>query len=199
MQNVYRQTKFLLSSPELEKCPEDKGYEVIFIGRSNSGKSSVINTLSDNKKLAMVSKTPGRTRHLVFFSIDKDRRLVDLPGYGYAKISNEIKKTWNKNLNRYLTRRKCLSGAVLIIDSRSLIKPFDQNIINWCVDVNLPTQILLTKADKLSKQKLNKAKLEVINATSKYPNINVQSFSSLKKQGLTELYNSLDAFFDYVD
>jgi GTP-binding protein len=199
MQNVYRQTKFLLSSPELEKCPEDKGYEVIFIGRSNSGKSSVINTICDNKKLAMVSKTPGRTRHLVFFSIDKDRRLVDLPGYGYAKISNEIKKTWNKNLNRYLTRRKCLSGAVLIIDSRSLIKPFDQNIINWCVDVNLPTQILLTKADKLSKQKLNKAKLEVINATSKYPNINVQSFSSLKKQGLTELYKSLDAFFDYVD
>jgi GTP-binding protein len=189
----------LLSSPELEKCPEDKGYEVIFIGRSNSGKSSVINTICDNKKLAMVSKTPGRTRHLVFFSIDKDRRLVDLPGYGYAKISNEIKKTWNKNLNRYLTRRKCLSGAVLIIDSRSLIKPFDQNIINWCVDVNLPTQILLTKADKLSKQKLNKAKLEVINATSKHPNINVQSFSSLKKQGLTELYNSLDAFFDYVD
>lgn len=199
MNKIYHQAKFLLSCPSLKGCPADEGYEVIFAGRSNAGKSSAINTLTQQKKLAKVSRTPGRTQHLVFFELDENRRLVDLPGYGYAKVPEHIKKQWHIDIGEYFTQRKCLAGAVLVMDARRPLTPFDQTMLNWCVGVNLPTQILLTKADKLKKGVANATRLKVLHATKKYPFVGVQLFSSLKKQGLDEIWQRLDGFLGYVN
>lgn len=199
MNNNYHQAKFLLSCPSLKGCPEDCGYEVIFAGRSNAGKSSAINTITLQKKLAKVSRTPGRTQHLVFFELDNDRRLVDLPGYGYAKVPEPIKQQWQQNMNEYFVQRQCLAGAVLVMDVRRPLTKFDQMILNWCVNVNLPTQIILSKSDKLKKGAAQNSLLKVRRKIAQYPYVEVQLFSSLKKQGLDMLNARLDAFFGYVD
>lgn len=195
MSNTYQQAKFLLSCPSLKGCPEDQGYEVIFAGRSNAGKSSAINTLTLQKKLAKVSRTPGRTQHLVFFELDKDRRLVDLPGYGYAKVPEHI----NIDMSEYFEKRHCLAGAVLVMDVRRPLTKFDQMMLDWCVSINLPTQILLTKSDKLKKGAASNALLKVKRAIKPHPYVEVQLFSSLKKQGLETLWGRLDTFFGHVD
>tara|TARA_B100001079_G_C16392751_1_gene507675 strand:- start:465 stop:1064 length:600 start_codon:yes stop_codon:yes gene_type:complete len=199
MNKSYHQAKFLLSCPSLKGAPADEGYEVIFAGRSNAGKSSSINTLTLQKKLAKVSRTPGRTQHLVFFELDKDRRLVDLPGYGYAKVPEKVKLQWHRDMSEYFEKRQCLAGAVLVMDSRHPLKPFDQMMLDWCVNINLPTQILLTKADKLKKGAASNALLKVRREVKDHPYVNVQLFSSLKKQGLEDLWNRLDTFFGYVN
>ena len=199
MRKHYHQAKFLLSCPSLKGCPTDEGYEVIFAGRSNAGKSSAINTLTLQNKLAKVSRTPGRTQHLVFFELDKDRRLVDLPGYGYAKVPEKIKQQWHHDMSEYFDQRDCLRGAVLVMDVRHPLKPFDQMMLDWCVSINLPTQIILTKADKLKKGAASNARLKVLKEIKKHPYVDVQLFSSLKKQGLEELWSRLDTFFGYVD
>lgn len=193
----YHQAKFLLSCPSLKGYPPDEGYEVIFAGRSNAGKSSAINTLTLQNKLAKVSRTPGRTQHLVFFELDKERRLVDLPGYGYAKVPERVKAKWHKHMNEYFDKRDCLRGAVLVMDVRHPLKPFDQMMLDWCHGINLPTQIILTKSDKLKKGAASNAYLKVRNQIKKYPYVDVQLFSSLKKQGLETLWTRLDAFFGY--
>jgi GTP-binding protein len=195
----YHQAKFLLSCPSLKSCPPDEGFEVIFAGRSNAGKSSSINTLTLQKKLAKVSRTPARTQHLVFFELDKDRRLVDLPGYGYAKVPEKVKRDWHKNMSEYFEKRDCLRGAVLVMDARHPLKPFDEMMLNWCVETNLPTQILLTKADKLKKGLASTTLLKIQKTIEKYPYIEAQLFSSLKKQGLETLWQRLNTFFGYVD
>lgn len=197
--NTYHQAEFLLSCPSLSDCPKDQGYEVIFAGRSNAGKSSAINTITLQKKLAKVSRTPGRTQHLVFFKLDKDRRLVDLPGYGYAKVPEAIKKQWHINMNEYFIHRKCLAGAVLVMDVRRPLTSFDQMMLDWCVSVNLPTQIILTKSDKLKKNAANNALFTVKRAIKQHPFVETQLFSSLKKQGLDLLSTRLNTFFGYVD
>lgn len=199
MNKFYHQAKFLLSSPSLKGCPKDEGIEVIFSGRSNAGKSSAINTLTGQKKLAKVSRTPGRTQHLVFFELDKDKRLVDLPGYGYAKVPEKIKLQWQKNMGEYFEKRECLRGAVLVMDCRHPLKVFDEMMLNWCVDINLPSIIILTKADKLKKGQASSALLKVKNIIKNYPFVSVQLFSSLNRQGLDELQNKLNDFFGYVD
>ncbi|MBE8189677.1 MAG: YihA family ribosome biogenesis GTP-binding protein [Candidatus Thioglobus sp.] len=199
MNKIYQQAAFLLSCPALKGCPPDEGFEVIFAGRSNAGKSSAINTLTKQKKLAKVSRTPGRTQHLVFFTLDKNRRLVDLPGYGFAKVPEKVKKQWHINMSEYFSQRKCLSGAVLVMDCRRPLTPFDQMMLDWCVGVNLPTQILLTKSDKLKKGAVSNAKLQVESAIKKYPFVEVQLFSALKKQGVEALAARLNTFFGYVD
>ena len=199
MNKLYHQSKFLLSCPSLKGAPTDEGYEVIFAGRSNAGKSSVINTLTQQKKLAKVSRTPGRTQHLVFFELDKSRRLVDLPGYGYAKVPVHIKKQWQIDMFAYFEQRKCLRGAVLVMDVRRPLLAFDQMMLDWCVGINLPTQILLSKSDKLKKGAVSNALLKVLGKTKQYPFVEVQLFSNLKKQGVEVLSNRLDTFFGYVD
>ncbi|SMN01075.1 GTP-binding protein EngB [uncultured Candidatus Thioglobus sp.] len=199
MNNNYHKAKFLLSCPSLKGCPEDQGYEVIFAGRSNAGKSSAINTITLQKKLAKVSRTPGRTQHLVFFELDQDRRLVDLPGYGYAKVPLAVKKQWQADMGEYFAKRHCLVGAVLVMDVRRPLTPFDQMMLDWCINVNLPTQILLTKSDKLKKGAAANSLQKVKRAIKDHPYVNVQLFSSLKKQGLDSLGNRLDTFFGYVD
>ena len=196
MQNSYRKAKFLLSCPSLKGCPDDNGYEVIFAGRSNAGKSSAINTLTEQKKLAKVSRTPGRTQHLVFFKLDEQRRLVDLPGYGYAKVPDAIKQKWNQNMSEYFDNRNCLKGAILVMDCRHPLKPFDEMMLQWCINNDVDTNILLTKSDKLKKGAASSTKLAVKNAVKDIPNINVQLFSSLKKQGVSELCQYLDKIFE---
>ena len=196
MQNSYRKAKFLLSCPSLKGCPDDNGYEVIFAGRSNAGKSSAINTLTEQKKLAKVSRTPGRTQHLVFFELDEQRRLVDLPGYGYAKVPDAVKQKWNQNMSEYFDNRNCLKGAILVMDCRHPLKPFDEMMLQWCINNDVDTNILLTKSDKLKKGAASSTKLAVKNAVKDIPNINVQLFSSLKKEGVSELCQSLDKIFE---
>jgi len=196
MQNSYRKAKFLLSCPSLKGCPDDNGYEVIFAGRSNAGKSSAINTLTEQKKLAKVSRTPGRTQHLVFFELDEQRRLVDLPGYGYAKVPDTVKQKWNQNMSEYFDNRNCLKGAILVMDCRHPLKPFDEMMLQWCINSDIDTNILLTKSDKLKKGAASSTKLAVKNAVKDIPNINVQLFSSLKKEGVSELCKYLDKIFE---
>ena len=196
MQNSYRKAKFLLSCPSLKGCPDDNGYEVIFAGRSNAGKSSAINTLTEQKKLAKVSRTPGRTQHLVFFELDEQRRLVDLPGYGYAKVPDTVKQKWNQNMSEYFDNRNCLKGAILVMDCRHPLKPFDEMMLQWCINNDVDTNILLTKSDKLKKGAASSTKLAVKNTVKDIPNINVQLFSSLKKEGVSELCQYLDKIFE---
>ena len=196
MHNSYRQAKFLLSCPSLKGCPNDSGYEVIFAGRSNAGKSSAINTLTEQKKLAKVSRTPGRTQHLVFFELDNERRLVDLPGYGYAKVPDSVKRDWHKNMSQYFDNRKCIKAAILVMDCRHPLKPFDQMMLEWCINSKVPVNILLTKSDKLKKGAASSARLSVMKAVKDFPSVNVQLFSSLKKEGVPELCKYLDEVFE---
>ena len=196
MHNSYRQAKFLLSCPSLKGCPNDSGYEVIFAGRSNAGKSSSINTLTEQKKLAKVSRTPGRTQHLVFFELDNERRLVDLPGYGYAKVPDSVKRDWHQNMSQYFDKRKCIKAAILVMDCRHPLKPFDQMMLEWCVKSKVSVNILLTKSDKLKKGAASSARLSVMKAVKDFPSVNVQLFSSLKKEGVPELCMYLDEVFE---
>lgn len=200
MRNIYHQAKFLLSCPSLKGkgCLEDQGYEVVFAGRSNSGKSSAINAITLQKKLAKVSRTPGKTQHLVFFELDKERRFVDLPGYGYAKVPGHIKQKWQKDMGEYFALRQCLAGVVLAMDARRPLTKFDQMMLNWCVNASLPTQIILTKFDKLKKDAARNSLLKVKHEVEQYPYIDVQLFSSFQKQGLEALCLRLDTFFGYV-
>ena len=196
MHNFYRQAKFLLSCPSLKGCPDDSGYEVVFAGRSNAGKSSAINTLTEQKKLAKVSRTPGRTQHLVFFDLGNDRRLVDLPGYGYAKVPDSVKQNWHQNMSEYFDNRQCIKAAILVMDCRHPFKPFDQMMLDWCVNSQVPINILLTKSDKLKRGAASAAKLSALKAVKNLPSVSVQLFSSLKKEGVLDLSHYLDQVFE---
>lgn len=190
--NFYQQASFLLSSPNLKGCPIDIGYEVAFAGRSNAGKSSTINALTSQNKLAKVSKTPGRTQHLVYFSLDDERRLVDLPGYGYSKVPLVVKNKWRQEMGEYFSKRQSLVATVLIMDIRHPLSPFDEQMLDWCLSQSLPTHIVLTKADKLSKGSAKNTLLGVQHKLSIYPQLSVQTFSALKKQNLEQLWQQLD-------
>ena len=144
-----QKAKFALSAAKVEQCPEDQGYEVAFAGRSNAGKSSALNTLT-HASLARTSKTPGRTQLLNFFSLDDERRLVDLPGYGYAKVPIPLKQHWQKHLEAYLGGRECLRGVILLMDVRHPMTDFDKMMLDWAKASGMPMHILLTKADKLT-------------------------------------------------
>jgi GTP-binding protein len=191
MQQInYRKASFLLSAPRLAECPPEKGAEVAFAGRSNAGKSSAINTLTQNHKLARTSKTPGRTQLINFFALDDDRRLVDLPGYGYAKVPLATKKQWQEHLAEYLYERQCLRGLVLLMDIRHPLQEFDTTMINWAVDAEMPVHILLTKSDKLKRGAAKNTLIQVRNHLREAQVddlVSVQCFSSLKAEGLGEL------------
>ncbi len=194
--NPYSKAVFLKSAARVVHLPEDTGYEVAFAGRSNAGKSSALNCLTGIKNLARTSKTPGRTQLINLFSIDEERRLVDLPGYGYAKVAMSVKEEWQKHLAHYLEIRQCLKGLILLMDIRHPLKELDLMMIDWALNRELPVHILLTKADKLSK---SDTKNTVIKVRKYYELashlVSVQSFSSLKKEGLVELINQLNEWF----
>jgi GTP-binding protein len=191
--NYYRQAAFLTSAAKFNQCPPDKGYEVAFAGRSNAGKSSAINVICDHRGLAKTSKTPGRTQLLNFFELDEERRLVDLPGYGYAKVSVSIKKDWQGNLATYLEKRQCLQGLILMMDVRHPLKDFDIQMLEWAAHIELPVHVLLTKADKLKKGPAS-ASLQKVKKTLKEMEgeFSVQLFSSPKKAGVAEAHTKLN-------
>ncbi|MFM8332032.1 MAG: ribosome biogenesis GTP-binding protein YihA/YsxC [Candidatus Methylumidiphilus sp.] len=195
MNPLYRQAHYLISALHLKDAPPDLGFEAAFAGRSNAGKSSAINTITDHKALARISKTPGRTQLLNFFEIDAERRLVDLPGYGYAKVPDAIQKNWGKAMEAYLEGRQCLRGVFLLMDIRHPLTEFDWTMIEWCRHCNLPLHIALTKADKLTRGPA-KATLLKVQATMKREvadlDVSVQLFSSLDKQGVDEAHTLLD-------
>jgi GTP-binding protein len=198
LKNPYKQATFLQSAAKVEQLPKAEGFEVAFAGRSNAGKSSALNCLTGINQLARTSKTPGRTQLINLFGLDELRRLVDLPGYGYAKVAKQIKEDWQKNLAHYLEVRECLKGLILLMDCRHPLKDLDQMMINWCLDRELPVHILLTKADKLSRSDVKNTVLKVRKYYSLLDNlITVQSFSSLKKEGVDELIHKLNEWFDW--
>ena len=196
MNPLYRQAVFLTSAARVSQTPTDKGYEVAFAGRSNAGKSSAINALCDQKGLARTSKTPGRTQLLNFFAIDDTRRIVDLPGYGYAKVAEGIKREWQGVLAAYLEQRECLRGLVLMMDIRHPLKDYDEQMLHWAAHISLPVHVLLTKADKLKKGPASSTLLKVRAALQKMsPEFTVQTFSALKKTGIDEAHARLDDWF----
>ena len=178
-----------MSAPKLDLCVEDTGYEIAFAGRSNAGKSSAINTLTNQKQLARASKRPGRTQMINFFTLgNPEQRLVDLPGYGYAAVPEEMKKVWQKELENYLIHRESLQGLVLLMDIRHPLQHFDRMMLEWAHARNLFVHILLTKADKLNRGPANKALLEVKKDLNQLKlKFSIQLFSSLDRQGLDEL------------
>ena len=189
----FRQTYFMTSAAKLSQCPEDNGVEIAFSGRSNAGKSSLINALCNQKKLAKTSKTPGRTQLLNFFTPDQTEqfRLVDLPGYGYAKVSKEKRSEWDLMINDYLYQRKSLKKIILIMDIRHPLQAFDTQLIDWAIESNLSIHLVLTKADKL---KYGAAKAILLKITQQYQHhelITCQLFSASKKMGIEELTHSL--------
>lgn len=187
--NPYSQAKFLISAPRAERLPEDQGYEVAFAGRSNAGKSSALNCLTGIRQLARTSKTPGRTQLINVFTLkDTSRRLIDLPGYGYAKVAHQVKKNWQTHLAHYLQIRQSLKGLILLMDIRHPLKELDQSMIDWALARHLPVHILLTKSDKINQNLLHNTLLKVRQHYKLVPDlITIQTFSSLKKQGIEEL------------
>lgn len=200
MNPVYHQAKFINSAPRLQDAPPDQGMEIAFAGRSNAGKSSAINTLVQQNALARVSKTPGRTQLLNFFEIDAQRKLVDLPGYGYAKVPVSVKNEWQKMMENYLKNRQALCGIVLVMDIRHPLTEFDWQMVEWCEHSKLPLHILLTKADKLKFGAAKNTLLKVQKDLSKSSIVvTLQLFSALNKVGIDDVHQILDEWFGYVE
>ncbi|MFA5959025.1 MAG: ribosome biogenesis GTP-binding protein YihA/YsxC [Tatlockia sp.] len=198
LKNPYTQAVFLKSAARVDQLPEDTGFEVAFAGRSNAGKSSALNCLTGIKQLARTSKTPGRTQLINLFTLDDSRRLVDLPGYGYAKVAQQVKQEWQKNLAHYLEVRHCLRGLILLMDCRHPLKELDQMMVDWCLQRELPVHILLTKSDKLSRGEVKNAVIKVRKFYSLLEGlITVQHFSSLKKEGVDDLILKLNEWYAF--
>lgn len=192
----YHQSQYLKSAVELGQLPSDKGWEVAFIGRSNAGKSSAINAITGIKGLARTSSTPGQTQMINLFSFEKDRRLVDLPGYGYAKVPRTIKERWQQTTNQYLETRQCLRGLIVVMDIRHPLKEMDQQLISWTIQCEVPVHILLTKADKLTSNESRKVLKEVTESLEPYTHfISAQIFSAMQHQGIEEAQARLDDWF----
>ncbi|WP_047680779.1 MULTISPECIES: ribosome biogenesis GTP-binding protein YihA/YsxC [Xenorhabdus] len=192
----YHMTHFVTSAPDIRHLPQDVGIEVAFAGRSNAGKSSALNALTRQKSLARTSKTPGRTQLINLFEVEEGIRLVDLPGYGYAQVPEEMKLKWQRALGEYLQKRECLQGLVVLMDIRHPLKDLDRQMIEWAVVMQVPVMILLTKADKLAsgarKSQLNKVRQELARLEG---DIQIENFSVLKKIGIDKLEQKLNSWF----
>ncbi|HEY3588977.1 MAG TPA: ribosome biogenesis GTP-binding protein YihA/YsxC [Buttiauxella sp.] len=195
----YQLTHFVLSAPDIRHLPSDTGIEVAFAGRSNAGKSSALNTLTNQKALARTSKTPGRTQLINLFEVAEGKRLVDLPGYGYAEVPEEVKLKWQRALGEYLQKRNSLKGLVVLMDIRHPLKDLDQQMIHWAVASNIPVMLLLTKADKLASG-ARKAQLNMVReaAVDFNGDVQVEVFSSLKKIGVDILRHKLDGWYNDI-
>lgn len=195
----YNIARFALSVPTPQQAPPDAGREVAFAGRSNAGKSSALNAITCQKSLARTSKTPGRTQHLVFFTLDEQRRLVDLPGYGFAKVPDKVKREWGDAMARYLQERQSLQGLILLMDIRHPLEPFDVQMLEWCVHANMPVHILLTKADKLKRGAAQNTLLKIKRELAGLANVSLQLFSATKGTGLDEVRNILDHWLGFPE
>ena len=191
--NPYRQAHYVISAHKLNQLPDDSGMEVAFAGRSNAGKSSAINRLTDQKSLARTSKTPGRTQQIVIFDIDEQRRIADLPGYGYAKVPGKLKAHWRNLMQQYFIQRSSLQGVVLVMDIRHPLRPFDEEMLNWCENSAIPCHVLLTKADKL---KRGPAQATLLKVRKSLPlTASAQVFSARKSDGLDKLIQHMNAWY----
>lgn len=183
----FRRAKFLTSVPDSGRAPRDQGTEVAFAGRSNAGKSSALNTITEQRGLARTSKTPGRTQQINFFDLGENQRLVDLPGFGYARVPKAMKQQWQRNLTEYLHIRQSLRGLILVMDCRHPLTEPEQQILIWCSDVALPVHILLSKSDKLKRGPAGNSLLTVRRRLPElHPHASAQLFSALTKTGVDE-------------
>ena len=193
--SLFRGATFYITAHHLTDLPPPLGPEIAFAGRSNAGKSSAINTLVDHNRLAFVSKTPGRTQQINFFSLPGGAFLVDLPGYGYAKVQRELRAHWEQLLSTYLQTRGSLFGMVLIMDARHPLTPLDAQMLNWFATTGKPVHVLLSKSDKLSRQEAQKTLRAVQARLREYAdNYTAQLFSSSKKQGMEEAEDVIGAW-----
>lgn len=199
----FNQAAFLTSAANLSQCPPEVGAEVAFAGRSNAGKSSAINRLTGNGKLARTSKTPGRTQLINFFTLGHEHiRLVDLPGYGYAKVPLSVKLQWQAHLSEYLQERATLRGVVLLMDIRHPLQEFDRFMLDWSVESQMPVHILLTKADKLKRGPAKATLLQVLQHTDSLRSeagISCQTFSATSGEGLSQLESQLSQWLNAAD
>jgi len=194
----YQKAYFLLSVADVKQLPPDEGIEVAMVGRSNAGKSSVLNRFTQNKSLARVSKTPGRTQMVNIFVLDEKRRIADLPGYGFAKAPLSAKLRWQKTVDAYISERKCLKGLVLVMDIRHPLKDLDRQLLSYCEHRNLPVHILLNKSDKLSKLAIRQTIKNVEYILTDYTNsVTFQIFSATKSIGVEDLYSQLNTWYEY--
>ena len=192
MKNHYQQTTFILGTPDSRHAPADTGAEVAFAGRSNAGKSSALNVITGQRSLARISKAPGRTREINFFQVRDLIRLVDLPGYGYAKVSKSMKDQWQRNIATYLETRQSLCGVILLMDIRHPFKETDRQVLSWCHAAGLPTHVLLTKADKLKRGPAKAALLQARKQLPQWhPQASVQLFSAHNRLGDEEVQRVL--------
>jgi GTP-binding protein len=192
---LFQNATFYISAHHLRDLPDPVGIEVAFAGRSNAGKSSALNTLANHNRLAYVSKQPGRTQLINFFSLGNDRFLVDLPGYGYAKVPASMRAHWQMTLSKYLSHRSTLYGLVLVMDCRHPLTPLDRQMLDWFSPSGRPIHVLLTKSDKLSRNAANQT-LQAVKKElqSIWGNCTIQLFSSLKKQGVEEAETVIGAW-----
>ena len=193
---LFQNATFFISAHHLRDLPPASGIEVAFAGRSNAGKSSALNTLANHNRLAYVSKQPGRTQLINFFTLGNDRHLVDLPGYGYAKVPESMRAHWQSVLARYLSERTSLAGLVLVMDSRHPLQPLDRQMLDWFCPSGKPVHVLLTKSDKLSRGEagltLAKTRKELLASWGE--SCTVQLFSSSKKLGVEEAEKVIGAW-----
>lgn len=193
MNPLYQGARFLTAATRIEQAPEDQGREVVFAGRSNAGKSSAINAICHQRGLARTSKTPGRTQQLIFFALDDERRLVDLPGYGYARVSESIKLEWQAQMADYLARRRSLAGLVIVMDIRHPLTDYDRQMLAWSRRAEHPVLLLLTKADKLKRGPVLATQLEVERATAGPGGlVQVLTFSAAERVGVESVQAVLD-------
>ncbi len=182
---LLREAAFLRAVARAAQLPADKGAEVAFAGRSNAGKSTAINVITSRNGLARTSKTPGRTQQIVFFRLDDDRRLVDLPGYGYARVPDEVRRSWAKLVETYLTGRRSLKGVILLTDARRPLMQLDLQLVQWCAAAVVPVHALLTKSDKLKRAQAAQALLQAERrAAGIGASLSLQLFSGLKRDGV---------------
>ncbi len=194
----YKKTTFLLSAADIKQLPPDQGIEVAIVGRSNAGKSSVLNCITQNKKLARVSKTPGRTQQINVFVLDDERRLMDLPGYGFANVPLSAKRKWEQTINHYFKDRECLKGLVLVMDIRHPFKDLDMQMLDYCRHYGLNVHILLNKSDKLSNSAAKNMLFDAEPLLANYGDIvTIQTFSAEKNKGIKELQEILDGWYEY--
>lgn len=188
MSNPLNPAQYLLSAHTVRQLPADGGVEVAFAGRSNAGKSSALNAMTHRNGLARVSKTPGRTQQLVFFQVQPERYLVDLPGYGYAKVPQDLQAHWQAFIDQYFRTREALKGLVVVMDIRHPLKDYDRQMLGYAVQRGLPAHALLTKADKLGRgqqaQALQAVKKELFSSFG--DTVSVQTFSAESRQGVEE-------------
>ncbi|MFQ5759861.1 MAG: ribosome biogenesis GTP-binding protein YihA/YsxC [Acidiferrobacterales bacterium] len=188
MKNPLVKVCFGKGAASMSQLPSDQGSEVAFAGRSNAGKSSAINTITGHKGLARTSKTPGRTQEINMFVLDDQHRIVDLPGFGYARVPGTVKRQWQRLLNRYLEERRSLRGLVFVMDVRHPLRADDSQFLRWCQQTAMPVHVLLTKCDKLSRGRAAAALQEIEVALQEFgPYVSVQLFSSAKRQGVEQV------------